>query len=378
METTSLYRKYRPQTFGEVVGQEHVVKTLCSALANNMIGHAYLFAGPRGTGKTTIARLVAKALNCQKIKNGEFQTRTSTVWGEPCAACDACIAFINEQTIDVIEVDGASTRGIDEIRELKEHVRFGPSMGRYKVFIIDEVHMLTKEAFNALLKTLEEPPPQVVFILATTEITKVPQTIISRTQRFDFRPLRIKDISEQVKKIANLEKIKLSDSALLQIAHSANGSLRDALSVLEQLASFSDNDVSDGDVTALLGIPELERLNKILFSIASGDTKNALVLINSTYEEGYDMATVIKGLIDLLRKLIFIEVGGEASLIDLAEKEEEIMHSLLKVIDSSQAKEMLLRFVQALSSMRYSAVASLPLELAILDLTDKGTMKQEV
>src|SRR3989304_360602 len=226
-EVTSLYRKYRPQTFGEVVGQEHVVKTLCSALANNMIGHAYLFAGPRGTGKTTIARLVAKALNCQKIKNGEFQTRTSTVWGEPCAACDACIAFINEQTIDVIEVDGASTRGIDEIRELKEHVRFGPSMGRYKVFIIDEVHMLTKEAFNALLKTLEEPPPQVIFILATTEIIKVPATIISRTQRFDFKPIRFNEVAKRIIDISKKEKINLDEDVAELIAVFANGSLRD-------------------------------------------------------------------------------------------------------------------------------------------------------
>ncbi|TSA28171.1 MAG: DNA polymerase III subunit gamma/tau, partial [Ignavibacteriales bacterium] len=225
-------RKWRPQTFADVVGQEHITTTMKNAILSNRIAHAYLFAGPRGVGKTTTARILAKVLNCLNPKNGE-----------PCNECEMCKSFANSRSLDIIEIDGASNRRIEEIRTLRESVKYAPTKGNYKVYIIDEVHMLTTESFNALLKTLEEPPEHTVFIFATTDVHKVPLTIISRCQRFDFRRIEMSVIKKLLKEIADAEKIKIDDIALTLIAKKADGALRDAQSLFDQVISFSGMDV---------------------------------------------------------------------------------------------------------------------------------------
>jgi len=243
MAYISFARKYRPQTFDEIIGQEHTCRTLKNAIKSGRVSHAYLFTGSRGIGKTSTARILAKALNCQNPTNYN-----------PCNRCQNCIEITEGRSLDVSEIDGASNRGIDQIRDLRENVKYPPANSRYRIFIIDEVHMLTKEAFNALLKTLEEPPPHVVFIFATTEPMKVPPTILSRCQRFDFHRIPVLKIVEQLKKIANSEKVNVSDDILLLIAKKADGSLRDAESLFDQVVAFSEESPKIDEVQKLLGI----------------------------------------------------------------------------------------------------------------------------
>jgi DNA polymerase-3 subunit gamma/tau len=238
-----LARRWRPQQFNELIGQEHVSKTLANAIETGRIAHSYIFAGPRGIGKTTTARILAKALNCEK---GPTPT--------PCDACSPCQSIIKGNSLDVLEIDGASNRGIDEIRNLRENIRFTPSQGKYRIYIIDEVHMLTKEAFNALLKTLEEPPKHAIFIFATTEIFRVPATILSRCQRFDFKRIAINTIIDQLQRICAAENIQVEADALLQIAKKADGSMRDAQSILDQIISYSGEQISSAQVSTALGI----------------------------------------------------------------------------------------------------------------------------
>jgi DNA polymerase-3 subunit gamma/tau len=246
MNYISFYRKWRPQNFEEIIGQEYNIKTLKNAISNNRVSHCYIFCGPRGTGKTSTARILAKALNCKKGTTPE-----------PCNKCENCISISNGSSMDVVEIDAASNRGINEIRELREKVKYLPNILRKKVYIIDEVHMLTTEAFNALLKVLEEPPEHVIFIMATTEPNKVLPTIISRCQRFDFFPIPIDKIKERLAKIARSEKITISNPALSLVSKYADGSLRDADGILEQLAAFGEDKIEIKDVTSLLGVTDL-------------------------------------------------------------------------------------------------------------------------
>jgi len=300
MVHVALTRKYRPQTFDEVVGQEHVTTTLKNAITQGRISHAYLFAGSRGVGKTTTARILAKALNCAEGPSPS-----------PCGKCAICEEIANSTSVDVYEIDGASNRGIDEVRGLRENVKYAPSRGRYKIYIIDEVHMLTTEAFNALLKTLEEPPQHVVFILATTQPHKVVPTILSRCQRFDFRRLSDEDLLERIAFIAREEGIKIEKEAALLITRRADGSIRDAESILDQLASYSTNSIQKGDVISVLGICEPESYFELVDTFTKSDTKRSLEIVNEVAERGHDLHYFVVGLVEHLRVLLMVKLMAE-------------------------------------------------------------------
>src|SRR3989442_10752951 len=291
----ALSRRYRPQTFGAIVGQEHVTRTLRNAIAAGQVAHAYLLAGVRGTGKTSIARLIAKAVNCPNAKDGE-----------PCDRCETCVAIREGRFLDLIEIDAASNRGIDEMRDLRDKVRFAPSMGQYKVYVIDEAHQLTTEAFNALLKTLEEPPPHAIFVLATTESGKIPATIISRTQRFDLRRIPHKDAVEQLRKICEQEGLAAEPAALEAIARHGQGSLRDAESVLDMVAAFSAGKVTLADVDTLLGAADWEETTELFEALAAKDGAKGVLLVGRLVDEGRDLRLFVRRAIDHTPALVLV------------------------------------------------------------------------
>ncbi len=319
MNYISFYRKWRPQSFDEIVGQEYNIRTLKNSISNNRLSHSYIFCGPRGTGKTSTARILAKALNCAK-----------GVTPEPCNKCDNCVSISNGTSVDVVEIDAASNRGINEIRELREKVKYLPSVLRKKVYIIDEVHMLTTEAFNALLKVLEEPPEHVVFIMATTEPNKVIPTILSRCQRFDFLPIRMDKIKERLKNIAGREKISISESALDLISKYADGSLRDADGILEQLASFGENKIEVKDVVSLLGITDLDLLFKFTNVLISKNVTEGLVLTRKIIENSHNLKVFVSEFLDYLYDLYVIKnYENPFELVNISEdyKEEYLSQS---------------------------------------------------
>ena len=366
MANLVFYRKYRPQLFSEVVGQEHAVRTISNAIAANAFAHAYLFSGPRGTGKTTLARLIAKSLNCQTRNDGEY---------EPCGKCGSCIEITKGIAPDVIEIDAASNRGIDEIRALKEGIRFSPVSGKYKIFIIDEVHMLTKEAFNALLKTLEEPPAHAVFVLATTELNKVLPTIISRSQKFELRKLTHSEIKERLSGLVAREKKKIDPKILDAIASRATGSIRDGESILGQVLSMGEGATKE-DIDFLLGVADLEQIDKFTGTLASGDSKGALEIISAVIDKGVDFDEFLKGALAYLRWIMFLKVDPNLSSIigrDISEDELAQLVKTAKKFDIGKLQRAAKLFMQASDAMRYSPIPQLPLELAVVELSSENS-----
>ncbi len=301
-------RKWRPLIFEDVIGQSHISTTLMNAISQKRLSHAYLFSGPRGVGKTTTARILAKAINCKNPK--DFN---------PDNECEICIEVTEGRSMDVFEIDGASNRGIEEIRNLRESVKYVPSKNKYKVYVIDEVHMLTKEAFNALLKTLEEPPPHVIFIFATTEVHKVPATILSRCQRFDFKRIAIEEIMTHLRTIADVDKISIDDEALLIIAKKGDGSMRDAQSIFDQVVSFCGNDITTKKIIEALGLVDQELFFRTTDLIKGKDTKGGIELIEEILNQGYDIKEFLAGLNEHFRNLLIVLTTESAQMLEVSE-----------------------------------------------------------
>jgi len=347
------YRKWRPQSFSELVGQDPITQTVRNSLASGRVAHAYLFCGPRGTGKTSMGRLLAKAANCLQPAEGE-----------PCNSCDSCQAYLEGRAMDLVEMDAASNRGIDEIRKLRDRVGLAPMAGRYKVYLVDEVHMLTPEAYNALLKTLEEPPPHIIFILATTEPHKVPATIISRCQRFDFRRLPLAAVVSRLEHICRQEGIQIEAAALQEIARSASGSLRDAINVVEQLTNYYGSSPSLEQVRDSLGLTADARARQLVRHVLDRDLSAGLKLIAAVRDDGVDMHQFQREMVNYLRALLVVKSGAEDTL-DLAVEEVEEMRSLSSAAPSEDILRALRGFGQA--DFRDDPQSSLPLELALAD-----------
>lgn len=347
-------RKWRPQRFDEVVGQEHITTTLKNALKTGRIAHAYLFTGPRGVGKTTSARILAKVLNC--INPQDY---------EPCNECEMCLSIQNFQSLDIIEIDGASNRGIDEVRQLRESARYGPSKGKYKVYIIDEVHSLTKDSFNAFLKTLEEPPENVIFIFATTDVHKVPSTIISRCQRYDFRRIQLNTIKELLTYISKEEGITIDDKTLTIIGRKADGALRDAESIFDQVVSFCGNNVDSETVAKMLNLIDDNIYFEISDAILNKNFNAAFEVSNTIYENGWNIIDFMSGLLNHFRNILFVITTKKTDSLETAEIFKE---KYLKYIDAYTQGDLLriLNFlVKTENELRFSQNQKLKIEIAI-------------
>ncbi|MGD9901678.1 MAG: DNA polymerase III subunit gamma/tau [Spirochaetales bacterium] len=356
MEHLALYRKYRPKTFDEVIGQEHIIKTLKNQVDKGQISHAYLFNGTRGTGKTSTAKIFAKAINCLNPKNGS-----------PCLKCEVCKALDDPSSLDILEIDAASNNRVDEIRDLKEKIKYPPVNGKYKVYIIDEVHMLTDSAFNALLKTLEEPPSHAVFVLATTEVHKLPATILSRVMRFDFKLVSVDDLIKLLEKIFKEENIKADKESLRAMAVAGEGSVRDTLSVADVCASYSGNNITYNDVLNALGTTTKSVLLGITHAIINKNTKNLLIEINKIASEGKNLSVLAKDLTVHFRNLLLIKSVKNAN--DILGLPEEIFEEMKNQAEKESVGNLLF-YMQKLSAvegeLRYSANERLLLETATL------------
>jgi len=348
-------RKYRPQTFDDLVGQAHVTRTLKNAVEQNRLAHAYLFVGPRGIGKTSTARILAKALNCV---NGPTVT--------PCGVCDSCKEITGGNSLDVLEIDGASNNGVEQVRELRDNVRYAPSKGHFKIYIIDEVHMLTSAAFNALLKTLEEPPPHVKFIFATTEPQKVLPTILSRCQRFDLHRIPANLIAQHLQFISGKEKIALDPAAAHAIAKGADGGLRDAESMLDQLVAFCGDKIAEPDVLSVFGFTSEQTVAQFTEKILRGETPEALELLHAEADSGKDMMKLMSDLISYLRDLLVGKVKPEALADDLNPDLQKSLESQAALIETDRLLELIDQFAAAEGRMKWAPNKRLHFEVAVI------------
>lgn len=347
-------RKYRPLKFSEVVGQEHITSTLKNAITLGRVAHAYLFTGPRGVGKTTTARILAKSLNCENPQGAE-----------PCDSCKSCENFKTSQYVDVIEIDAASNRGIDDVRTLRDSVKFAPTHGKYKVYIIDEVHMLTKESFNAFLKTLEEPPPNIIFIFATTEIQKVPITIVSRCQRYDFRRIKVDVIKEQLRFIANSEEVTIDDKTLTLIARRAEGGLRDAESFFDQTVAFCGKTVDYETVISLLNLIDDQSYFKLTKAILEKEYKLAFEISDEVYGHGWSFNDYLEGYTEHLRNLLTVTATGSDALLETADEYKLLYKTYASRFSEGDILRMISFITKALYEMKSSQNQRIKFELTL-------------
>ena len=352
MAYLALYREWRPRTFKDIVGQEHITKTLVNALKQEKVAHAYLFSGPRGTGKTTAAKVLAKALNCEE-RDGE----------EPCNRCDSCLSIDHGSAMEVFEIDAASNRGIDEIRDLRENVKLSAMQGKYKVYIIDEVHMLTTEAFNALLKTLEEPPAQVVFILATTEVQKIPLTILSRVQRFEFHRISVENIQKRLVEVCTSLSREVNPSALVVIAQKSEGGLRDALSILDQCL-LQDDPIGVEDVYQVLGMVGETFSAQLVEALLSSDYGKSLTFLTEGIQQGRDPRQIIRELLDYLRQMLLTAATGETPLVAPHIQDQLVKQS--ERIGISRMLRWISILLQGEGQLKYASNARLAAELLLV------------
>lgn len=358
MEYLVLARKFRPQTFEDVAGQEHVVKTLRNAIGQGRVAHAFLFSGPRGVGKTSVARILAKSLNCEK---GPTAT--------PCNVCSNCREITKGSSLDVREIDGASNRGIDEIRELREYVKFAPAAAKYKIYIIDEVHMLTQPAFNALLKTLEEPPAHVIFIFATTENHKVPATILSRCQCYDFRRISLSEIAANLGRVAAAEGIQISPAALLWIAEAGDGSMRDAQSIFDQVISYAGMNISDTDVEEILGLVDRKYLFSLSAAVLQRNAGKCLIILEEAYLAGIDMKHFYQMMLKHFRNLLLVKIAADgSSSFDIAPEQIQKLKNQVQKISRETLQRYLEILIKEEDSFRRSQEARMKLETVIVGL----------
>jgi DNA polymerase III subunit gamma/tau len=358
----ALYRKYRPQDFDEVVGQEAIVRTLKNAITSGQVRQAYLFAGPRGTGKTSLARILAKGLNC-------VQGPTPT----PDKVCNACVTIANGTSLDVVEMDAASQRGIDDIREIRERVVLQPAEGRYKVYILDEAHQLTDAAWNALLKLIEEPPPHLVFVFCTTDLSKVLPTVRSRCQTFVFARPRLPELVRYLRRVADGEGIQAPDQALALVARGARGSFRDAVSTLDQLASATENDITVQAVLQLLGAVEEEALFRLCDLVVDRDTAGALTFLEELAEQGQDLGRLVVDLLEHLRHLMLVQHMGEVpETLPVTEETRERLRAQANQLGEAAVIRLVDLLAVAVEDMRHGGDPRLPLELALVKVTRPG------
>ncbi|NTW71120.1 MAG: DNA polymerase III subunit gamma/tau [Eubacteriaceae bacterium] len=358
MEYVALYRRYRPKEFREMIGQENIVTILKNQIIMDKIAHAYLFSGTRGTGKTSAAKIFARAVNCENNSQGE-----------PCNTCESCINLESNSVMDIIEIDAASNRGVDEIRELRDKVKYLPSMGKYKVYIIDEVHMLTMEAFNALLKTLEEPPSHAIFILATTEPNKLPATILSRCQRFNFKRISAEDIIKQLLYVCKDIDVEIEDAAVKLIAKNADGAMRDALSILDQCMSISrDNIIEYEEVKTILGITDNQIVYSIIEAILDWDVKKALVNLDIAYNMGKEMTQLIDQLALALRDILIYKITGNADLmVEIRDEESEILKKV-QLDDLEKISEYIEILADRENKIKFSSLPKILMEVTLIKL----------
>ena len=354
----ALYREYRPLVFDDVIGQDHIIRTLKNQIKENSMSHAYLFCGTRGTGKTTTAKILSRAVNCQASNQDH-----------PCNQCPSCQSILDSSNLDVIEIDAASNNSVDDIRELRDTVKYTPANSKYKVYIIDEVHMLSQGAFNALLKTLEEPPSYVIFILATTEPNKIPATILSRCQRFDFKRVSVGDLIDRMKLICQSESIDIDEDALRIIARNGQGSVRDALSILDKCLSFGGNILTGDRVLELLGGSDPDQLLKMAKSIMDSDVCKSMEMIEDYFMWGKDLRLFVEDITDFFRSLMMVKIFGQASdLVDLTGDQAQTMMALAKDIDTEEIIRILTILSDLSEKLRFSTNQRMTLEIYIMKL----------